>query len=421
MPGKPAGSTVPLIAAFVAAQIGIMQGSGTFAALLPNFIELWDLSKTDAGWINGIYYAGYLGAVPFLVSLADRAPPRRIFYASAILGIVSGLGFAFFAEGFWTAMLFRLLGGISIAGTYMPGLKLLSDHLEHHFPNYDHSRGVAFYTSGFGLGLSLSFFFSGIINDYWSWRLAFAISALGPLLAVIILHAFVAHPDPKASVVPQTHLLDFRPVLRRGQVMAYVLAYTVHNFELFAFRSWSVAFLAFAATAGPDPTAVTSFPLSPATIIAGAILIGPLGSVLGNELSRTIGRRLAISILMFGSAALAATFGFLAEQAYTLVVAVAVIYCVLQVSDSASITAGAIAGAPLGYRGATMAVHSCIGFMGSFGGPVVFGLILDLADPTGSGGTSVIAWGWAFVGVGLVVAMGPLFLFVLAREDRRSP
>jgi len=52
---------------------------------------------------------------------------------------------------------------------------------------------------------------------------------------------------------------------------------------------------------------------------------------------------------------------------------------------------------------------------------VVFGLILDLADPTGSGGTSVIAWGWAFVGVGLVVAMGPLFLFVLAREDRRSP
>ena len=111
--------------------------------------------------------------------------------------------------------------------------------------------------------------------------------------------------------------------------------------------------------------AAACFPLSPATIIAGAILIGPLGSILGNELSRTIGRRLAISILMFASATLAATFGFLADQAYTLVVAVAVIYCVLQVSDSASITAGAMASAPPGYRGATMAVHSCIGFMGS--------------------------------------------------------
>ena len=421
MPGHPAGSTVPLIATFVVAQIGIMQGSGTFAALLPDFIELWDLSKTDAGWINGIYYAGYLGAVPFLVSLADRAPPRTIFYASAMLGIVSGLGFAFLAEGFWTGMLFRMLGGISIAGTYMPGLKMLSDHLAHHFPDYDHSRGVAFYTSGFGLGLSLSFFFSGVINDCWGWRLAFVISALGPLSAVIVLHAFVGRPDPLPSVVPNTHLLDFRPVLKRGQVMAYVMAYTVHNFELFAFRSWAVAFLVFAATTGPNPAAAATFPLSPATIIAGAILIGPLGSILGNELSRAIGRRSAISILMFASAALAATFGFLADQAYTLVVAVAVIYCVLQVSDSASITAGAIAGAQPGYQGATMAVHSCIGFMGSFAGPVVFGLILDLTDPTGNGGTSLISWGCAFLGAGLVVAMGPLFVIALTRADRYAP
>ena len=77
--------------------------------------------------------------------------------------------------------------------------------------------------------------------------------------------------------------------------------------------------------------------------------------------------------------------------------------------------------APPGYRGSTMAVHSCIGFMGSFAGPVIFGLILDMADPTGLGGTSLISWGWAFVGVGLVVAMGPLFIYALAREDRCAP
>ena len=77
-----------------------------------------------------------------------------------------------------------------------------------------------------------------------------------------------------------------------------------------------------------------------------------------------------------------------------------------------------MASAPPGYRGATMAVHSCIGFMGSFAGPVIFGLILDMADPTGNGGTSLISWGWAFVGVGLVVAMGPFFIHALASEDR---
>lgn len=417
MQGNPANSTVPLIAAFVAAQVGIMQGSGTFSALLPTFIDLWSLSKTDAGWINGIYYAGYLTAVPFLVSLADRAPPRRIFYASAILGIAASLGFAIFAEGFWTAMLFRLIGGISIAGTYMPGMKLLTDHLEHYFPNSDHSRGIAFYTSGFGFGLSLSFFLSGLFNDHWTWQLAFSVSALGPLLAILVLKTWINRPDPPAKLVPQTHLLDFRPVMRRGEVMAYVMAYAVHNFELFAFRSWAVAYLAFAAESGSDPAGASTFPLSPTTIIAAAILIGPAGSILGNELSRRIGRPPAVSLLMFASATLAAVFGFMADLTYSLVVCLAVIYCVLQVSDSASITAGSVAAAPPGYRGATMAVHSCIGFMGSFAGPVVFGLILDLADPSGAGGASVISWGWAFAGVAVVVATGPIFVYFLRDRD----
>jgi len=421
MAEKPAGdakaSTVPLIAAFVVAQMGIMQGSGSFPALLPTFIETWSLTKTDAGWVNGIYYAGYLGTVPFLVSLADRAPARRIFCLSAVLGIFASLGFAFYAEGFWSAMLFRMLGGMSIAGTYMPGLKLLTDHLEQRFPDTDHSRGVAFYVSGFGLGLSLSYFLSGVINEAWGWEWAFAVAALGPLSAVLVLTVFVPRPDPKPNFVPKTHLLDFRPVLRRREVMGYVLAYMVHNFELFAFRSWAVAYLAFAAASGPDPAGAGGFPFSAPTIIAFAIFLGPAGSVLGNEMSRRIGRPPAIAILMFASAGIALFFGFMADQPYLLVVAIAVFYCVLQVSDSASITAGVVAGAPPGYRGATMAVHSCIGFMGSFAGPVIFGLILDMADPTGTGGASVISWGWAFIGVAVVVAMGPVFIYSLRDKN----
>ena len=38
-------------------------------------------------------------------------------------------------------------------------------------------------------------------------------------------------------------LLDFRPVLANRRAMAYVLAYFAHNWELFALRSWLVAFL----------------------------------------------------------------------------------------------------------------------------------------------------------------------------------
>ena len=66
-----------------------------------------------------------------------------------------------------------------------------------------------------------------------------------------------------------------------------------------------------------------------------------------------------------------------------------------------------------------MAVHSCIGFTGSFLGPVVFGLLLDLATPAGTIEAGVTAWGWAFAGIGLIAASGPVFLYVL--RDKAQP
>ncbi|MCH8138313.1 MAG: hypothetical protein IH926_05060 [Proteobacteria bacterium] len=53
-------SPIPLIVALCAAEIASMPGVAAFPALLPTFIGEWQLTNTDAGWINGIYFAGYL-------------------------------------------------------------------------------------------------------------------------------------------------------------------------------------------------------------------------------------------------------------------------------------------------------------------------------------------------------------------------
>ena len=75
--------------------------------------------------------------------------------------------------------------------------------------------------------------------------------------------------------------------------------------------------------------------------------------------------------------------------------------------DSAAITAGVVGAAPKGYKGATMAVHTCIGFTGSFLGPLAFGVALDLIG----GGASILSWGVAFGIVGIISAtVGPLAL-----------
>ena len=87
--------------------------------------------------------------------------------------------------------------------------------------------------------------------------------------------------------------------------------------------------------------------------------------------------------------------------------------------DSASITAGVVAAAPKGYQGATMAVHSCIGFIGAFAGPLMFGVMLDFTSPTGVGGETIASWGWAFAFTSLIVTLGPLALALL-REKKKD-
>ena len=114
-----------------------MLGTATFPALLPTFISDWELTNADAGWINGIFFAGYLIAVPFLSALTDRIPPFRVYWFCMLLTAISSVCFGILASGFWSAIVFRIAAGIGLAGTDMPGLKLLHDLLDHWLKSFD--------------------------------------------------------------------------------------------------------------------------------------------------------------------------------------------------------------------------------------------------------------------------------------------
>jgi MFS family permease len=97
-------------------------GAFALSALLPDYIVRWNLSKTEAGWLVGIFFAAYVVMVPVLVALTDRVPVRRIYMLGTSLTALSHFGFALFADGFWSALLLRLLAGIGWAGTYIQTL-----------------------------------------------------------------------------------------------------------------------------------------------------------------------------------------------------------------------------------------------------------------------------------------------------------
>ena len=190
--------------------------------------------------------------------------------------------------------------------------------------------------------------------------------------------------------------------------MAYVVAYAVHNFELFAVRGWIVAYLVFAESTHPEPRPAWWS----ATVLAAIFnLFGVPSSIIGNEIAYRFGQYRTIVTTMILSGAAAVSVGLAVDSALWIVVVLCALHAILIGGESATVTAGAITNAPEGYKGATMAVHSTLGFIGSFLGPLVFGIALDF---NGSGET-LASWHGAFAAIGLAMLAGPLAILWLGR------
>jgi hypothetical protein len=164
-----------------------------------------------------------------------------------------------------------------------------------------------------------------------------------------------------------------------------------------ALRGWVVAFLTFCAAQGGSGWAL----IAPATVASGMGLLGVWASVWGNELSIRFGRLRFILVTMLTSSAMAAVIGFSSALPYAATAAFVLLYAMLIWWDSSSLTAGSAGSAEPGRRGATLAVHSTLGYAGGFLGPLALGATLDLF-----GGASVIAWGFAFGHVTLALLAG---------------
>jgi len=379
-----------------------------FPALLPTFQAEWQLSNTAAGWISAAYYAGYMILVPVLTSITDRVDARRIMGLGALFAALSAVGYAFLAQGFWSALLLRFLSGVSLAGIYMPGLKVVGDHTEGE--GTLQSRFVSFYTASFSIGASLSYLLAGEINALAGWRWAFAASAISAVGALVIVILYVPPARVRSAEQNGALLADFKIVLGSKGAMAYVLAYAAHMWELFALRTWIVAFLAFSIQLQP----AGAFTWRPTQIAFIVNLIGLPASIGGNELSRIFGRRKVITIVMIVSAALGTILGFSAALPYLLVAFLAIVYGITIVGDSASLTAGVVAAAPPGYRGTTLAVHSTLGFCSAFLSPLAVGVVLDFF------GGSRLAWGMGFLCMAVGCLLGPVFLARL-KPDATGP
>jgi MFS family permease len=385
-------------------QVLTMLGAASFPALIPEFVSAWDLSNTEAGWIAGIYNFGYVAAVPLLVTLTDRRDAKAIYILSALLAGFSHLAFAWLAEGFWSALILRALAGAGLAGNYMVGLRLLSDRVT----GPRSSRALSYYTSCFSIGTALSVLMAGESFALFGWQAAFLLAGAGALLAALLLIPFRSASRPEGKPPSLARLLDPRPVFANKRAMAYVLGYAGHVWELFGLRAWVVAFLVFAALeAGREE----SF-LAPTRVVFLMLLVALPASVFGNEMALKLGRRRWTGGALAASGLLSCLVGFAAGLPLPALVTLLLLYSFAVNADSSALTTGVVEAADPQRKGATMALHSLMGFGAGSLSPLVFGLLLD-----GFGAGSALAWGPGFASL----ALGPLLgVWALARLGRRA-
>ncbi len=420
----------PLVFAMCLGQVGnLLPHVVVPAVMAQHLMGPWGLSAAQAGLMASAYAFGYMVAVPVLTTLTDRIDARAILFAGSAASGLATLAFGFFADGLASAIVLWGLAGVGFAGAYMPGLKALADRLPARnqvewkpvslpdcAPNHksgarseakpeatfadrasvDSSLSVTLYTASFSVGVGLSFLVSQLVADHLGWRAAFLVTGLGPLIMIAVCFALAPFkPSPSKG-----RLLDFRPVLRNRAALGYVLGYGAHCFELYGMRTWIVAFWTFVVAHNG------SAPLSPVTVSVLVTALALPSSIFGNEAALRFGRHRAISIVMIASGLAALAIGLCAAASPTLLLVLVLIYAATIPADSGALTSGMNLAAVPAQRGATMALHSTVGFGLSALGGWAAGIALDAAG----GPAEPAGWLAVFVVLACPVFCGPAAL-----------
>ncbi|HZK92185.1 MAG TPA: MFS transporter [Stellaceae bacterium] len=404
------GGGARLVALMCVAEILCMAGFATYPALLPLLRAEWGLSNTAAGFVGGVLFLGYVVAVPVLTSLTDRFDARRIYLGSCLVAASGSAVFALFAHGFAGALAAQALFGIGFAGVYMPGLKAMSDRIGEELQ----SRATALYTSLSGFGLAGSYFLTGAVSAHASWRIAFALAAIGPVAAAGLVFLAMAPQAPKPAASRPGFFASFALVFRNKPALGYISGYVAHCWELYGSRAWMVAFLTFAAGSATGSAGKIGAPTIDAPTLASIISLGGIASSIGcNEFAKRFGRANLVTAIMATGFVFGIATGLSWQVSFAASIALLACYYATVMADSGALTAGTVAAALPEQRGATLGVHSMLGFTAGLVAPTSFGIILDLAGGAQSGR----AWAASFT----VLAVPNLIAIAVLRRLASRP
>ena len=383
-----------------------------YAATLPVLQREWEMSAAAAGSISGGLQIGYAVSLLIFSVLADRIGAKRVFLLSTFSSVITSLLFAFFARDYYSGLILYTLIGISMGGSYTPGLMMIADR----YPSKDRGRAVGFFIASTSLSYTLSLIISGIALQSGGYRFAFLLTCSGPLVGFIF--AWIVLASTANKIYPRLQEQKFsKEVLQNKPAVLLISAYTLHSWELLGMWAWTPAFIsACLMVKGAEAWAATG---SGSQIVGFFHLMGVFASLSMGTLSDKIGRAFMIIFVAGISTACSFIMGWMVGLPFMLIIIVGMIYAFTALGDSPVLSAGITESVNPSYLGAAFALRSFLGFGAGAVAPLVFGAILDWTNPTFVADGFYTTWGWAYCVLGLG-GLGAVLAAYLLYKGKKS-
>lgn len=320
------------------------------SSVAPAIRAEWGLSASAAGWLTLAVQAGFVAGtlLSAIFNLPDVLRAPRLVAAAALLGAAANAAFALFARDAGVALFLRFATGLFLAGVYPPGMKIIASW-------FRQGRGLALgaLIGALTLGKASPYLLNAFGGEGWRSKLLIVslLAAIGGLIVLLV------GEGPFAAGTAPFDARQAALVFRQRGVRLASLGYLGHMWELYAMWTWAPVMI----RASLDLRGA-----SPALAEAASFLVigsGAVGCIAAGFLADRAGRTLVASAAMGVSGACCLAVGFLFGGSPLLLLALAVVWGMTVVADSAQFSACVTELADPRYLGTALTMQTCVGFL----------------------------------------------------------
>ncbi len=331
--------------------------SGT--AVLPQLARLWHADFSVTAWLTMAVQLGFVAGalLSAIFNLPDVFSATRVFVFSCLLAAVANALFAFAAgHGVVLAILFRFLTGLLLAGVYPVGMKILTGW-------YRAGRGLAL---GILVGaLTIGSALPHGVHAFGElpWRTVVLVSSLFAVIAGLL--AMVGIGDgPYSAPAPRFDFHQIGEVVRNRRVRLANLGYLGHMWELYSMWAWITILLAASRrTLTPTVLELASF----AAIAAGAAGCVWAGWASDRNQHASCAERIQgrsrVTIWAMAVSGACCVLAGLSIHHFALLVAIALVWGVAVVADSAQFSTIISEVSDQAYVGTVLTMQTALGFL----------------------------------------------------------